>query len=191
MRWLPRSVLPLILAGSLGGCSQPLVDDDLVSAEAAQTAEARLELTRLEGEWVVEERTLELSPVPERVRVSIGDRSVDPTTGATQGTFLRIMRVDVPTVPAVDRAPFLDVDEGRKCENVAFAGASSATICHTTTLAGNVLTHTVSVTEWTGWILPTGWSKATQTLTLDPSRAKLRYTYDIDGELSHDVTFRR
>lgn len=183
-----RALLSLVTIVALVGCSNAAVEE-ADSSEGAATAQARAKLEDYTGTWKVERDDSEVKVFPDAVTITVVDDEVDPTTKETTGTRLRMMRVDAPTVPAVDRAPFLNVDEGKSCENVSMGGGESVTVCHQTSLAGNVLTHKVKLTSYKAFVFPTGWSEATQVLTL--SGGKLHYTYEIDGEPSSDVTLVR
>ncbi|MBX3226162.1 MAG: hypothetical protein KIT84_28685 [Labilithrix sp.] len=183
-----RLLAPLLL---LAAACVSTNDDEAGSSEGAATAEARASLDAFTGRWRVESDASEVKAFPAEVLIVVTDQAVDPVTKTTKGTRLRIMRVDAPNVPAVDRAPFLDVDEGKDCENTSLGGGESVTWCHETTLTngGKKLSHTISGRSWTGYIFPSGWSKATQVLALEDG--KLHYTYEIDGEPAGDVTLVR
>lgn len=183
------SLLSSLLLSSLVACTANEASDPTESGVAAATATTRAKLDDFTGRWDVATRTFENYPMPEKIRIDISDETVDPATGSTKGTKLRLLEADSP-IPAVDRAPFLNVDEGQSCENISEGGGSSLTICHETTLRGGVLSHTVSARSWTGYVFPSGWSKATQTLELS-SAGQLHYKYVVDGQLSQDVTMKR
>lgn len=182
-------VAPL-LGALVVGCSNEATEAADTS-EGAATAEARAQLDAYTGTWKVSEDKSEIRAFPSSIVVTVTDDAVDPTTKETKGTRLRLMSAEHPEVPAVDRAPFVNVDEGKSCSNVDMGGGESVTICHETTLSngGATLTHVVKITSYQAFILPTGWSTATQVLTL--SGGKLHYTYRTDKELTNDVTLTR
>lgn len=181
----------LLLALAAVACSNAPIEEASDSSEGAASAQARAKLDAYTGNWTVEKDDSDVKVFPEKVLITVVDDEVDPTTKETKGTRVRIMDADAPTVPAVDRAPFINVDEGKSCENVSFGGGESATVCHETTLSngGHTLTHTVKVTSYAAFVFPTGWSTATQVLSL--SGEKLHYTYTIDGKPSSDVILAR
>jgi hypothetical protein len=175
---------------ALLGCSQAAVED-ADSSEGAATAEARASLDAFTGTWNIERDDSAIKRFPAAVEITVTDDAVDPTTKETKGTRLRIMTAEDPTVPAVDRAPFVNVDEGKSCSNVDMGGGESLTICHDTKLAsgGAMLTHTVTTKGYKGYIFPAGWSSATQVLTV--SGKHMHYTYEVDGKRSNDVLLTR
>lgn len=182
---------PLLVALHLVAVGCTNASAPVEEAEGAATAKARADLDAYTGVWKVEADRSDVKVFPEAVAVTVVDDAVDPTTGETKGTRLRMMRVDEPAVPAVDRAPFVNVDEGESCENVKMGGGESVTVCHETTLSngGATLTHTVKLTSYAAYVFPTGWSEATQVLTR--SAGKLHYTYEVDGAPSSDVVLMR
>lgn len=181
----------LLLGLALVGCSNAAVDEAADSSEGAATAEARADLDAYTGTWNVLEDKSAIRTFPSSIVITVTDDAVDPTTKETKGTRLRMMSAEYPTAPAVDRAPFVNVDEGKSCSNVSFGGGESVTVCHETTLSNNgaTLTHVVTSTSYKAFILPTGWSKAKQ--VMERSGGKLHYTYEVDGEPSNDVTLSR
>lgn len=187
------SLLALGLVTLVGCASTPYEEAD--SSEGAATAEARTQLDAFIGTWKVSEDASEVKVFPEAVTIAVTDDAVDPTTKETKGTRLRLMDAEHPQAPAVDRAPFVNVDEGKSCENVTMGLGESVTVCHTTTLsnAGHTLTHKVKLTSYKAFVFPTGWSEATQVLSLSGSgaEAKLHYTYGYDGTPSSDVILTR
>jgi len=180
------ALAPLLLLA----CAAP-AEDEAASSEGAATAQARAQLEDFTGTWTIQTDASEVKAFPAKVTIAVSDDSVDPTTKETIGTRLRIMRVDAPTVPAVDRAPFVNVDEGKGCESVYMGGVERVSVCHTTTLShgGKTLTHSVTLTSYQAFVFPTGWSTATQVLAIEGD--KLHYTYTIDGTPSGDVILAR
>jgi hypothetical protein len=169
------------------GCSEA-ARDETGSAQGAATAKARTQLQAFQGIWRIDVDYSKTPILPERISIEVTDDAVDPTTGATKGTRLRLMRPDS-NAPAIDRAPFIDVDEGKACENVGMGGGSSITVCHETTLSngGRNLTHTVTMRAWEGYVFPGGWSEARQDLLLENDGTVLHYNYVIDGVQSTNV----
>lgn len=182
-------VLIASVALTTAGCAAESADADdaVVESEAAVTTPASA-LAAFEGRWTFHSSRLEMPrDLGEAVRVAVDPAARGPD-GEAWGTTLTLYRVDHPTVRLRDRAPFARVGEKRDCSNVKMGGGKSVTICHEARLEGAELVHTVTMRDWT-YLIPGSSSSATQRLSIEGSR--LRYRYEIDGELVEDFVFAR
>jgi hypothetical protein len=180
----------LLIAFAAVGCASSSAPESTDTGTGAATAEARSELDAYTGVWKVETDNSLIKVFPSAINVKVTDDAVDPVTHDTKGTRLQMLTTDT-NINAVDRAPFINVDEGKSCESVSFDTGHSLGICHETHLSnnGHTLTHTVTTTEYKGWIFPAGWETATQVIEL--SGDKMHYTFTVDGELDNDVMLSR
>jgi hypothetical protein len=178
----------LVALSAVGCAAEPEDADqgDTVTSEAAATSSALVEMA---GEWRFHSTRLAARPedLPSTVRVELTADARGPD-GEAWGTTLRLMRGDAPTLELRDRAPFHRVGERRACENLPMGGGKSLSICHESRLSGAELVHSVTAREWT-YVVPGGASEAKQFLALVDG--KLRYRYEVDGEVVEELLFTR